>query len=226
MARKSNQKELTAEKVNKNNDIVIKTTKYQMTKLDEMKKGLDKYIEERKEKFAKEYQKFIEDNTMDNQLLPVQDKFVLSDIIEHTFSPIIKVAGITPSYSADEMALAFDYYCECSLKLNSTTYYVPKIEDFCRLLNISTRTFEKYRTTSSDENMRETCNKIMNWCSAKLADIAFSSKDKNIVTYAIFHQRASNNLRDNDPVQQNTFIQNNNIMSDEQFSNLANKFSD
>ena len=133
--------------------------------------------------------------------------------------------GITPSYSADEIALAFDFYVECSLKLNETSYYVPKVEDFCRLINVSQYTFENYRKNSSDENMREVCNKIIDWCSARLADIAFSSKDKAIITYGIFHQKASNNKRDNDPIQNNTYIQNNNIMTDEEFSDLASKFS-
>lgn len=219
------EKDLTKEKAQNQNQIVIKTTQYQINKLNEMKKDLDKYILNRKKKFAKEYNEFIEKNTMDGQLIPVMNKVAMNDIIAHTFAPLIKVAGITPSYSADEISLAFDFYVECSLKLNETSYYVPKVEDFCRLINISQYTFENYRKNSSDENMREVCNKIVDWCSARLADIAFSSKDKAIITYGIFHQKASNNKRDNDPIQNNTYIQNNNIMTDEEFSDLASKFS-
>lgn len=207
------------------NEIVTKTTQYQIQQLEDMKKDLDKYIKKRKKKFSKEYRDFVENNTFEGEMTPIRDRVAMNELIQNAFSPLIKVAGISPAYSADEMSLAFDFYIECSSKLNQTAFYVPKVEDFCRLINISKGTFERYRTSSADENMREICNKITNWCSARLADIAIYSKDKAITTYAIFHQKASNNLRDNDPVQNNTFIQNNNIMTDEQFSALANKFN-
>lgn len=206
------------------NLVVTKTSEYQVQKLEQMKKGLKRYIKKRKKAFAEEWTKFKEENTMDGQLIPVIDKIPMNEIIEHTFAPLIKVAGFSPSYSADELALAFDFYVQCSQELNKTSYYVPKIEDFCRMVNISKSTFEKYQTTSSDENMREVCNKVQDYCVARTADGAFSSKDKAIVTYSIFHQKASNKQRDNDPVQNNTFIQNNTIMSDEQFNDLSSKY--
>ena len=221
----NNMSNFPQEKIDERNLIAKGTSEYQIKKLEQMKKGLKRYINKRKKTFAEEWVKFKENNTMDGQLIPAIDKIPMNDIIEHTFAPLIKVAGFSPAYSADELALAFDFYVECSKTLNDTGYYIAKIEDFCRMINISKATFEKYQTSSSDENMREVCNKINDYCSARLADTAFASKDKAIVTYSIFHQKASNKMRDNDPVQNNTYIQNNTIMTDEMFRDMDSKYS-
>lgn len=225
MAHKTNDSSLTVKKQNERNEIVIDTTEYQIQKLEQMKKGLKRYINKRRKSFAEEWLQFKEENTMDGQMMPVIDRVPMSEIIEHTFSPLIKVAGCSPAYSADEIALAFDFYVECSNELMKTSYYIPKPEDFCRMINISKATLEKYQTSSSDENMREVCNKIQDYCVARTADTAFASKDKALVTYSIFHQKASNKQRDNDPVQNNTYIQNNTIMTDEMFKELDSKYS-
>lgn len=219
------QKQIKEEDVERRNEIVVKSSEYQIKKLDEMKKGLKRYINKRRKAFAEEWVQFKDENTMDGQLMPVADRVPMNEIIEHTFAPLIKVAGFSPAYSADELALAFDFYVQCSQEINKTGCYVPKVEDFCRMVNISKSTFEKYQTTSSDENMREVCNKVQDYCVSRTADIAFSSKDKALVTYSIFHQKASNKQRDNDPVQNNTYIQNNTIMTDEMFRDMDSKYS-
>lgn len=225
MAHKTNDSSLTLKKQSERNEIVVDTSEYQIKKLEQMKKGLKRYINKRKKSFAEEWMKFKQENTMDGQMMPAIDRVPMSEIIEHTFSPLIKVAGFSPAYSADEIALAFDFYVQCSQELNKTSCYIPKIEDFCRMVNISKSTFEKYQTSSSDENMREVCNKVQDYCVARTADSAFSSKDKAFVTFSIFHQKASNKQRDNDPVQNNTYIQNNTIMTDEMFKDMDSKYS-
>ena len=221
---KNNDPKLTSEVQKTRNEIVMKTTEYQIQKLDQMRKGLKRYINKRKKDFLKEFELFQENQTLDGEYISSPEKNAMNSLIEHTFAPIIKVASHSPTYSADEIALAFDFYIECSEKLNKTAYYVAKIEDFCRMINISKNMFERYQTTSTDENMREICNKIQDYCVARTADSAFSSKDKAMVTYSIFHQKASNKQRDNDPVQNNTYIQNNTIMTDELFNDLSNKY--
>lgn len=221
---KNSDREMTQEKVKERNLIVTKTTEYQVKKLDDMRRNIKRFINKRKKEFASEWRQFLDDNTMDGQLIPVIDKMPMNDIIEHTFAPLIKVAGFSPTYSADEIALCFDFYVQCSQELNKTSYYFPKVEDFCRMINISKNMFERLQTQSSDENMRNICDKIQDYCVARTADVAFSSKDKAIVTYSIFHQKASNKQRDNDPVQNNTYIQNNTLMTDELFNDLSNKY--
>ena len=125
-------------------------------------------------------------------------------------------------YSADEFALAFDFYKHCAEILNKDGVYAPKIEDFCGLINISRSTFNRYQTSSSDERLREVCNIIQDYCTARIADGVFSGNLEKI--YGIFHQKSSNKQRDNDPVVAQNFIQNNTILTDEQYNELANKF--
>lgn len=217
--------DLTNDVVEERNLVVMETSDFQLQKIETMKKGLKRYFNKRKKDFIAEFQQYCEENTMDGNLIPVIDKVPMHKIIEHTFAPIIKVAGMSPTYSADEMAIGFDFYIKCCEKLNELSYYVPKIEDFCRMMNISRNTFDRYQTSHSEENMRETCNKIQDYCVARATDGAFASKDKAVVTYTMFHQKSSNKQQDNPPVQNNTYIQNNTIMSNEDFNELASKYS-
>lgn len=213
------------EDVSKRNEIVEKTTEYQLQKLATMKRNLPRYINKRKREFAREWVKFQEENTMDGQLIPSVDKNPLDEIVEHTFAPLVKCAGQTPSYSADELALAFDFYTLCANELKKTSHYLVKIEDFCRLVNISRSKFDNYQKTSPDENMREVCNKIQDYCTARATDDAVFIKDKAVTPYIIFHQKSSNKQKDNEPIQNNTYIQNNTIMTDEMFKDMDSKYS-
>ena len=210
------------EVANIKNYVVKKTTEYQLQRLDELKKKLPYYIKNRKKKFAEEYDKYMQEHCVDGVLIPDPNKIPMFDLIQHTFSPLIKIAGASPMYSADEFALAFDFYKGCAEQLNKEGVYAPKIEDFCSLINISRNTFNRYQTSSSDERLREVCNIIQDYCTARISDGAFSGNFEKV--YSIFHQKSSNKQRDNDPVVNNTFVQNNTILNDEQYNELASKF--
>lgn len=218
---KSEKKELT---IAQKNEVFVQQAHFQRKQLDSMKKNLPRYIRKRRKEFGEKFEKYIEDNQMAGQFFIEEGKIPFLPVIEHTFKPLIKVASMTPLYSADELSITFDFYVECCEKLNETGSYYPKIEDFCRLANISKSTFESYQNTNPDENMREVCNKIQDYCVARVADSSFASKDKALVTYSIFHQKSSNKQRDNDPPQNNILVQNNNIMSDEQYNDFRDKF--
>lgn len=207
----------------KHNEIVTKTTDFQNKQLQIMKKDLPRFIRRRKKSFAEEFNNYIEENCVDGNLMPDGVKIPMFEVIQHTFSPLIKVAGSSPTYSADELALAFEFYKHCAEKLNKTGAYAPKIEDFCSLINISRRTFEDYQTSSSDTRTRDICDKIQDYCVARIADGAFCGVYDKV--YSMFHQKSSNKQRDNDPVVNNTYVQNNTIMSDEQFNDLYTKYT-
>lgn len=202
-------------KMEERNEVFVNQSHFQEMKLQEMKARLPRYINKRKREFAQEFQEYMEFNSFDGQFVPEERKIPMFKIIQHTFRPLIKVAGASPMYSADEISVAFDFYVECVEKLNDTSTYIPKIEDFCRMINISRQTFDHYQNASNDENMRNMCNKIQDYCVARLADGVFSGQSEKI--YAIFHQKSSNKQRDNDPVQNNILVQNNTIMSEDQF---------
>lgn len=213
------------EDVKKRNEIATVTSEYQEQKLATMKRNLPRYINKRKREFAKEWIKFKEENTMDGQLIPSVEKNPLDEIVEHTFAPLIKCAGRSPSYSADELSIAFDFYVQCANELKNTSHYLVKIEDFCRMVNISRSKFDYYQKSSSDENMREVCNKIQDYCTARATDDAIFIRDKSVTPYLIFHQKSSNKQKDNEPIQNNTYIQNNTIMTDEMFKDMDSKYS-
>lgn len=214
--------QLSKEESEKVNAVAIKTSQYQLQKLEEMKKELPKYIKKRKKGFVDEFQKYMELNSVDGVLVPDEDKIPMYDLIQYAFSPLAKGYGSIPKYSADELAVAFKFYKECADKLNKTCAYPPKIEDFCSLIDISRNTFDKYQNESKDERTREICNKIQDYCTARVADGAFHGKFEKV--YSIFHQKSSNNQRDNEPVVNNTYVQNNTVMSDEQYKDLFNKY--
>lgn len=201
----------------KRNQIVTMTTDYQIKKIEKMSRQLPKFLEKRAKQFAEEYNEFL-----DTEMIDDPTRLPLAQITEHTFQPLIKVAGITPLYSADQLALAYDFYRDCSLKLNQTGLYIPKKQDYCRLLGISTDRFEEMKNTSSDENVREVCKQVEDYCVAILADAALNERVEKV--YAMFHQKSSNKQRDNDPVQNNTFIANQTILSESQFNDLARKY--
>lgn len=216
MARRSLEDDkLKLNEVVERNEVFVQQNRYQELKLQEMKQKLPRYIKKRQKEFANEFIEYKNENTVGDQFCPDEIRVPMFKIIQHTFRPLIKVAGGSPTYSADEMAIAFDFYVDCVEKLNEAMPYPPKIEDFCRMINISRNTFDRYQSSSSDENMRNVCDKIQDYCVARLADGAFSGRYDRI--YSMFHQKSSNKQRDNEPVQNNIMVQNNTIMSDDQY---------
>lgn len=204
----------------KRNQVALQAKDYQLAKLDEMVKKFPKFLNKRTKEFSKELQAYIEE-------LPVEEgkeTIPLFELTQHAFKPLVKASGFTPLYSASEMSIAYDYYMYCTEQLNKYSTYIPKIEDFCRLMGISTDRFTDYMTSSSDENMREICKQILNYCTAVLADAGLSNRVDKI--YAIFHQKSSNKQRDNDPVQFNNFTQNNTVLTPDEFNELAKRYID
>lgn len=205
------------------NEIVSRERDFAKLRLQQEKSNLKKYIRKRQKEFAGKFQEYIDRNSVDDQFLPSEDTLPLYEVVASTFRPLIKVYGVMPSYSAEELAVAFEFYKKVSIQINDTIKYIPKKEDFCALLDISTTTFANYLKDANDPEKRDVCQKVIDFCGARTADGALMGDVEK--TYAIFHQRASNNLRDNDPIQQNNFIQSNTIVSDEQLKDLLDKFN-
>lgn len=214
---------LTKEVKKKRNQIVSLETDYQIAKIDEMLQDFPKYLQQRADEFAKEFGNYIEKNSMSGAFVPEDaSRIPYFELTQHTFKPIIKVAGVSPAYSPDQIAIAFDFYAMCTEKMNEYAIYIPKLSDFCRMLNISTQKFKEYKDSTSNEQMREICYMIEDYCASVVDDSALSGRVDKI--YAMFHQKSSNSRRDNDPVVNNTFVQNNNIVSDNQLKDWERKF--
>ena len=207
----------------KRNRAVSLTTSYQIQKIEKMKKQLPKYLTARAKQFAEEFDKYVQKNSMAGEFMPEDGaKIPLLELSNHTFKPIIKVAGVIPQYSADELALGYDFFVDCTEKLNKTVAYIPTVEDFCRLMNMSTSKFKEYKTASTDESVREICTQVEDYCYAVSIRAGFSGLAEKTLT--IFHNKASNSRRDNDPIQNNTFVQSNTVLNESEFNELARKF--
>lgn len=208
----------------KRNQVALKTKEMQLAKLDEMVKNFPRFLNKRTKEFSLELKEYIDENSIDGEgeLIVSEDKIPMFQITQHAFKPLVKASGFTPLYGASEMSIAFDYYMYCTEQLNKYSTYIPKIEDFCRLMGISTDKFTDYMTASSDENMREICKQILNYCTAVLADAGLTQRVDKV--YAIFHQKSSNKQRDNDPVQFNNFTQNNTILTPDEYNEIARRY--
>lgn len=228
MAKKKTEKKETNQVLDRKNqkirnEVAAYSRDMQVDMLDKMLSEFPAYLDERSKEFSKELAEYIDNHSESGSYLPEDaTRIPLLQITQHAFKPVIKVAGISPKYSADQLAIAFDYFAQCTLKLNEYYIYIPKIADFCRMLNISTNKFKDYKTTSSSEEMREICYMIEDFCSSIVDDAAFNSRIEK--TYAIFHQKFSNSRRDNDPVVNNNFVQNNNIMSEKEMADVMKKY--
>ena len=206
----------------KNRALSLKDT-YQMQKIEKMKKKLPKYLTDRAKEFSKEFNEYVEENSASGDFIPEDGaKIPLLPIVNHTFKPLIRVASVLPDYSADELAMCYDFFVDCTEKLNKTVAFIPTVEDFCRLINISSNKFKEYKTTRTDEAVREICTQVEDYCYAVSIRAGFAGLTEKTLT--IFHNKASNSRRDNDPIQNNTFIQNNTVLTESEFNEYARKF--
>ena len=216
---------ITKEVQKKRNEIVTLSTNMQIEKLDEMMKDFPTYLDERAKEFAKELEVYIEEKSMSGVYVPEDiSKLPYMELCNHTFKPIIKTAGVSPIYSPEQIAIAFDFFSKCIEEMNKYEVFPPKIADFCRMLNISTTKFKEYKE-ANNEQMREVCCMIEDYCSSAIDSIALSNRfDKSTTPYAMFYLKSVHGRRDNDPVVNNTFVQNNNITSESQLKDWERKF--
>jgi hypothetical protein len=207
------------------NEVVELTQSAQIEMLEKMRLDMPKYITQRKEQFVqslKEYGYLKSDAEDDDMVIVDEKKLDNLELISNTFEPLIRVAGKSPKYTVDNIALAFDYYKYCFVELNKYGIYEPSKEDFCRLLGISTHAFSGLKNGNSLE-MREICCQVEDYICSIINQKALQSKVDRVV--AIFTQKASFGRRDNDPIQINNYTQNNTTISREDFDKLLKQYS-
>lgn len=217
---------LTKEVQKKRNEIVTLSTDMQIEKLEEMMKDFPKYLDKRASEFATELKEYIDDKSMSGAYVPEDvSKLPYRELVQHTFKPIIKTAGVAPLYSPAQMAVALDFFAMCIEEMNKYEVFAPQLAYFCRMLNISTNKFKEYKERSNNEQMKEICCMIDDYCSSTIDAIALSNRfDKSTVPYAMFYLKSVHGRRDNDPIVNNTIIQSNNIVSDSQLKDWEKKF--
>lgn len=207
------------------NNIVAISKEARLDLFDEMKKKLPNFIKKRKKEFIEDLEKYEiakRNDVEDGSIIINNNKLDLMEVTEYCFSPIVRLIGGNPTYSPEQLDLVFDYYRYCTLEINKKFPYTPNKEDYCRLLGISTTTFDEFRNSASME-IRDLSFKIKDWISSVVSQNAFQEKvDKN---YAIFYQKAALGRRDNDPIQVNNYTQNNTILPSTEFGQLLEHYS-
>ena len=86
------------------------------------------------------------------------------------------VVGLSPKYSATELAILFEYYKQFIQEINKKTSYIPTKEDFCSFAGVSTVTYNNWKQ-SDDAERREIMQKIDDY----LVDIHLSMAQRGDV---------------------------------------------
>lgn len=185
----------------------VKTAKGLMA--DKFLKDFPKYVKERKAEFGKELTVYVKevgevlkDPTLANKVpvLRLQEALCKSFI-----ASTIKIEG--KKYNASHLQIASDYYWECVAEIQEEGFsYVPTLQQFARLLNISVQTLKNYMN-DADEEMRETILMIRDRFVDYYTSRGMSRQISEVMS--IFMLKAEYNIRDNDVPQ--TVINNNHI---------------
>lgn len=176
---------------------------------DKFVKDFPMYVEERKEEFGRALQRYVSecgevlhDPTLANKIpvLRLQEALCKSFV-----TSTIKIEG--KKYNASHLQIASDYYWECVGEIQESGFtYVPTLQQFARLLNISMQTLKNYMN-SPDEEMRETLLMIRDRFVDYYTSRGMSRQISEVMS--IFMLKAEYNIRDNDVPQ--TVINNNHI---------------
>ena len=186
-------------------------------------KNIDKEIDKRRNDFVKELEKYEVARIDENGVL-IQDSNVnIAEFVDNAFSPIIKVAGNCPRYSADDIYMALDYFKQCVKDINKYGLYVPMKEHFCSFLNISTRRFNDYKD-SNDMEMREVCAQVEDYLASMATQAGMTGSIEKLT--GMFYQRvALGRVEPKEPEKQAAIV-NNYFYNDKDALDLARKYSD
>lgn len=135
---------------------------YTNGKVDTMLKSIDKKRDEviaEMEKYAKENTKPVKWNEEGQPVKFAVDSNPLV-VLNYFFKPITPLSCQEPIYSAEQLGMIFDYYCEILANVNAKIGYFPSsLTSFCKLAGITTSTLRQYKA-SPDYNMRVVAEKI------------------------------------------------------------------
>ena len=207
-------------KRNENNFLRANATEEMLIKFS---KSIDKEIKKRRSDFVKELEKY-EVAHIDENGVVIQDQNVdIAEFVDNAFSPIIKVAGNCPKYSASDMYMALDYFKQCVKDIKKYGLYVPMKEHFCTFLNISTRRFNDYKD-GNDAEMREVCLQVEDYLAGEATQAGMVGKIEKLT--GMFYQRtALGRVEPKEPEKQAAIV-NNYFYNDKDALDLARKYSD
>lgn len=168
------------------------------------------YVEKQKEEFEKMLHEFCVENEnalSDPSLAKKIPTLKLSEYLCKSFvKDLIHIDG--RKYSPAHLRMASDYYWGCVTEITAEGLtYVPTLQQFARLLNISVQTLRQTYLNSSDDAMRETILMIRDRFVDYYTTRGMTREISEVMS--IFMLKAEYNIRDNDTPQ--TVINNNTI---------------
>lgn len=217
--KKAANKELK-EKRNKANYLLEDAKEEMLTKFS---KKIPDEIEKRRNEFLKELEKQ-EIAQIDENGVSIQNgNMNVADFVDNAFSPIIKVAGKSPRYSADDIYMALDYFKECVKEINKYGLYIPTKEEFCNFLNLSTSRFNELKN-GNDLEMREVCLQVEDYVASRVTQAGMTGSAEKLT--AMYYQRAAlGRIEPKEPDKQAPVV-NNFFYSDKDARDLLKKYGD
>lgn len=224
-SKKDKEKKLAEKKTNAQKRskaiFVLDNVKEQM--LVEFSKNIPSEIDKREKEFMKELERFEMAHTNEKGIVIAGEQFDTAEFVDNAFKPIIRVAGMSPKYSADNVYMALDYFKQCVKKINKYGLYIPMKEDFCSFLGLSTSRFNDFKK-GNDLEMREVCQQVEDYLASQLSQAGLVGKSEKLTN--MFYQRVSLNRVEPREAERVSTVTNNFILNDEAFRELARKYSD
>lgn len=200
---------------------IWEVTEYAKQQLIEKKKEeLPKYIKKRKREFIKELEKYQISQPEDDENAIIMNKTIpMLELTDLCFTPFVKVAGKVVSYSADELAIIFEFFKECIKEMNKIEIMPPTKEQFCQLCGFSTIKFNELKNNGQKE-VREVLEQVNDWICNYLSIGGLTRKISEVSS--IYQQKVLGRKEATDVAQAPQT--NNLVISDSAFMELYNKY--
>lgn len=177
-------------------------------------KMLEKYLAKRKKALAKKFEKEFSESG-------VEIEGINAIMIQRAlFEPLYEPSKSVRVYSAAEILIALEYYSTMIEKVNEKTTFPPQLEQFCRLLGISTNNFKTNYLNSNDDEKRNAAQQVVDFISMVLSYAGMTRQIDN--TAQIFVQKSGLGRKDNE---QPAINNNNNtiVITPEEFAKQLEK---
>lgn len=152
--------EMRSKGIEKHNKNVKEVQKQVDIAIDKFLANPEPFYNSKEKEIAKFIEKYgeLQNEDINNGIITKKDYAI--ELSYYISKPFLPAAGHIPEYTANSLLMANQFYWEkIVLPINQKMFYIPLISDLCRMLNISTNTFNNY-AINGDEPMREACKII------------------------------------------------------------------
>lgn len=200
------------------NHEILQVQDYEIEVVNADIKQLEKFVKNRKRRIKSYYT----DERYANILESITDSSGLNifAINKYLFEPLLKPSRYVKKYSEVELLLVLEFYQEQMLELNKTNLFPPQLEQYCRLLGISTSTFKRDYLNSNDEEMRNAANQVIDYIASGLSYAGMTRQVDS--TSQVFVQKSSLGRQDKESSEKQNSKPQVIVVSAEDFANGVN----